>query len=217
MKKRELVYEGEEITVTWDKERCIHAGACVRGLPAVFDTSRKRWIMPDKAAADDVANTVETCPTGALHYRMKEGSRQEQRPSRNRIRLDKNGPVYLHGDIEIQDAEGTRLLEDTRVALCRCGASENKPLCDDKHKKIGFKADTDADTYPYPEADKGAHKPMVVKLMKNGPALVEGRMTIESDSGTHTTEKTVALCRCGQSSNKPFCDGTHKDIGFQSS
>lgn len=216
MKSRKLTYRGEEIEVTWDAERCIHAGACVRGLPAVFDTSRKKWIVPDNAPADEVADVIELCPSGALHYEMKSKNRKESPPSKNRIRLQSNGPVYLFGDIEIQGPDGSVLLEDTRVSLCRCGASANKPLCDNAHKESEFKASRDADTASLPEADPDGER-VLVKLMKDGPALVEGYYTLETASGSCTSDKTIALCRCGQSSNKPFCDGTHKSAGFSSS
>jgi CDGSH-type Zn-finger protein/uncharacterized Fe-S cluster protein YjdI len=215
MKKRILTYEGEEIEVTWDKERCIHAGVCVRSLPAVFDTSRRRWVLPDNASSSEVADVIEQCPTGALHYEMKHEARQEAPPSRNRIKLQPNGPVYLFGDIEIEGPDGTTLLQDTRVALCRCGASANMPLCDNTHTKSGFKASRDADTESLPKTD-ASDGPIVVRLMKDGPVLINGCYTMEAASGSCTSDKSIALCRCGHSSNKPFCDGTHKQVGFSS-
>lgn len=71
MTKRLQVYETDEITVTFDPEICIHSGVCVRGLPAVFDVSRKRWIRPELAPADAVAAQVARCPSGALQYQLK--------------------------------------------------------------------------------------------------------------------------------------------------
>lgn len=69
--KRLQTYETPEITVTFDPNVCIHSGVCVRGLPLVFDTNRKRWIRPDLAAADQVAAQVMRCPSGALQYRRR--------------------------------------------------------------------------------------------------------------------------------------------------
>lgn len=217
MKKKIHTYEGEDITVTYDVKRCIHAARCVRGLPEVFEPGKRPWITPDEASAQNVADVIESCPTGALHYEMKSSDRHETPASKNRVSLQKDGPVYLYGNIEIQDAEGTTLLEDTRVALCRCGASQNKPLCDNSHKEANFKADTDADTENIPEKSADGHERLILKVMENGPVLVEGSYTLESDSiEPHPANKNIALCRCGGSSNKPYCDGTHKKIGFQS-
>ena len=53
-------YSGEEIEVSYDVNRCIHARERVRGLPEVFD--------PDDAPAEAVASVVTQCPTGALHF-----------------------------------------------------------------------------------------------------------------------------------------------------
>jgi uncharacterized Fe-S cluster protein YjdI len=61
-------YEGKQIDVSFDAEICQHAGNCVRGLPAVFETGRKPWILPDNATAEEVAAQVERCPSGALRY-----------------------------------------------------------------------------------------------------------------------------------------------------
>jgi uncharacterized Fe-S cluster protein YjdI len=75
MAKRLQVYEAPGITVTFDPTRCTHGGDCVRGLPAVFDIRRKRWIRPEAAPADQVALQVTRCPSGALQcYRAEEGS-----------------------------------------------------------------------------------------------------------------------------------------------
>ncbi len=57
----------------------------------------------------------------------------------------KNGPYIVTGDLgqlELTDADGNRydLSGKQAVALCRCGASVNKPFCDGQHSKIGFQA-----------------------------------------------------------------------------
>lgn len=66
MSTRLQTYESDGITVTFDPTLCIHSGRCVRGLPAVFDVRRKRWIDIDAASADEIAAQVARCPSGAL-------------------------------------------------------------------------------------------------------------------------------------------------------
>lgn len=73
--KRLQLYETPEIAVSFDPEVCIHAGACVRGLPTVFDVHRKRWIRPEQASPEEVAAQIERCPSGALQYRLKEAQK----------------------------------------------------------------------------------------------------------------------------------------------
>jgi uncharacterized Fe-S cluster protein YjdI len=70
-RKRLQTYDTPEITVTFDPNVCIHSGVCVRGLAAVFDVERKRWIRPDLAPAAEVAAQIDRCPSGALQYKMK--------------------------------------------------------------------------------------------------------------------------------------------------
>ena len=55
-----------------------------------------------------------------------------------------------------------------------------------------------------------------IQAMKNGPLLIEGKAEITDENGdvNETKGKMVALCRCGQSANKPFCDGSHQKVGF---
>lgn len=65
------VYETDEIVVTFAPAVCQHSGVCVRGLPEVFDVKRKRWVRPELASAEAVAEQVKRCPSGALQYRLK--------------------------------------------------------------------------------------------------------------------------------------------------
>lgn len=56
----------------------------------------------------------------------------------------------------------------------------------------------------------------VIEATPNGPLLVHGSVSIKDQHGVITKkEKVTALCRCGGSSNKPYCDGTHKKINFE--
>lgn len=55
-----------------------------------------------------------------------------------------------------------------------------------------------------------------IEVTKNGPLLVHGDIILKDKHGNETVkQKTTALCRCGQSGNKPFCDGTHRICGFK--
>ena len=72
MTKRLQVYETPEITVTFDPGVCIHSGVCVRGLPAVFDINKKRWVRPELATSEEVRAQVARCPSGALKIRSEE-------------------------------------------------------------------------------------------------------------------------------------------------
>ena len=53
-----------------------------------------------------------------------------------------------------------------------------------------------------------------IKVRDNGPLLVEGEFTLTDAAGNAIEVKKAALCRCGGSTIKPFCDGTHSKIGF---
>ena len=55
-----------------------------------------------------------------------------------------------------------------------------------------------------------------MNLIENGPIIVEGSFELKDSKGnTIKTEDNIALCRCGGSKNKPFCDGTHQKINFK--
>lgn len=215
MAKKE--YYSDDIVVTYDVKRCIHAAECIRGLPAVFDTKKRPWIQPDQAQANDVAEVITRCPTGALHFERRDGGTEEAAPAENTIHVDPDGALYVRGNIEITTAEGDLLLQDTRVALCRCGASQNKPFCDNSHHQINFQASGElGENWLAQEEIKDGDGKLKITLAKNGPLLVQGPVKILSADGTSSCTGTSGdLCRCGGSTNKPFCDNTHKRIGFE--
>ena len=57
---------------------------------------------------------------------------------------------------------------------------------------------------------------VTIETIKNGPYIVKGAVElIDAVGNAFPVEKRMALCRCGASTTKPFCDGTHSKIGFQ--
>jgi CDGSH-type Zn-finger protein/uncharacterized Fe-S cluster protein YjdI len=216
MSEKVKEYTGEGIIVRYDVKRCIHFAACVRTLPNVFDPDKRPWIDPEQGNADEIAGAVMHCPTGALHFERTDQGAPEPLPAENVITVSADGPLYLRGDIEISGPDGTTLLKDTRVALCRCGASSNKPFCDGSHNSAGFQ-DTGmlAASQLKPGADGTVGGVLRVTPAANGPFLIKGNVELRSgDEQASVRGVGGALCRCGAASSKPFCDGSHKQAGF---
>jgi len=207
-------YDGDGIRVTYEADLCIHAAECVRRLPAVFDPGRRPWIEVGAAPAERVAGVVRRCPTGALQYERLDGGADETPSAENELRVIPRGPIYAVGDLVIQDAERREIGRSTRVAFCRCGASRNKPYCDGRHALIGF-ADDGVLGEPKVRAMDEHARELFIRLRPDGPLVLEGRFAIEGADGTTTGGGGGALCRCGGSGNKPFCDGSHRENGFK--
>lgn len=54
-----------------------------------------------------------------------------------------------------------------------------------------------------------------IKILPDGPLLVDGEFTLVDEDGNEIQPEKKALCRCGGSTTKPYCDGTHSKIGFR--
>ncbi len=202
------------------------------------------------------------------------------------IKAVDNGPLLVSGECSIEDADGNAVTTQKVTALCRCGASKDKPYCDGSHNAIGFdslsnnpKASDKLKTYrgesinvhfnaracahaavcvsklnqvfdtqrrPWVQPDgadaeavmavvdqcpSGAlsysladHEPasqasgeQSIRIAKNGPYLVNQVDLTDIELAEGVTADKCVLCRCGASSNKPFCDGSHKSINWQES
>lgn len=212
LSEKQRRYSSDDLEVTWSAVRCIHFKACVRGLPDVFNVEQKPWIQPAEAEPEEVVATVLRCPTGALHVR-REGSEPDI-PEENLVSVAPDGPLYVHGDAVVKNHEGEVLLKDTRVALCRCGASAHKPLCDGSHTDAKFK---DSGALAASRVDQGQiqTEQLEVTATKDGPLQFKGPLTLRSVDGLSVyTGDAAALCRCGASRHRPFCDGSHEKVGF---
>jgi uncharacterized Fe-S cluster protein YjdI len=141
MTSRRKPYRGPNIVVTFEPRRCLHTAECLRALPEVFDNRRTPWIDATAAAPDRIAEAVQRCPTGALRFERSDGGAVEVAPARTAVTIMPDGPLFVRGDLELRRADGTVLGAETRVALCRCGHSQNKPFCDNSHFGAGFEAD----------------------------------------------------------------------------
>jgi len=141
-KSRRREYTGSGITVSFDASVCIHVAECLNRLPEVFDVRARPWINLENADPDQVAETVLQCPSGALRYERATGETSDSEDSGEipTIRAWRNGPLRIAGNVEIVNRDGKTILEGNRTALCRCGASRNKPFCDNSHQMIKFDA-----------------------------------------------------------------------------
>lgn len=201
-----------------------------------------------------------------------------------KIDISQNGPFLVEGLKKLNDSDGNYIYTKEKIALCRCGASSNKPFCDGTHSRIGFSGEreTDKDLYseksyegkditvhdnrticshsaecvnnlgsvfdvgrkPWIEPDNASAEKIkeVVKkcpsgalsytaggkkvvnfdrapgitVVKNGPYNITGGIKLIIEDGLKPpASEHYSLCRCGASKNKPYCDGSHSDIGFE--
>lgn len=195
-----------------------------------------------------------------------------------------NGPLVVSGAARLQGPDGATLPAKPTMALCRCGASNNKPFCDGSHNKIGFTSALSPERTPdggedyrgaqitvsfnrllcsaseecahrLPEVFRKGEKPWIqpdradvqrviaaveacpsgalryahggrsgpvharreplIRIRRDGPYEVEGGLALGSAVWCEgASQEHYALCRCGASKNKPFCDGSHHKAGF---
>ncbi len=135
----------------------------------------------------------------------------------NTVTICPNGPFEVSGSSSLVGPGSTAEPGEPTLWLCRCGASANKPFCDGSHSQIDF---SDPGTVANPKAlrtdPKTAEKSCLeITLAANGPLILKGAFELVDGGGeTAGSGSRAALCRCGASANKPFCDGSHNKIGF---
>lgn len=201
---------GKKVLVRFEGKRCVHSRQCVLERPDVFVPNvAGEWIHPDAVSVEDVVKVAESCPSGAIRYERLDGGPAEAAPVVNVVRIRENGPLAFRADLRVGGAS-----VGYRATLCRCGASKNKPYCDGSHVEAGFVASGEPKSEDTP-ALAARSGPVEVTPQKNGPLKVEGNLEVVSGTGRTLKKATqLWLCRCGQSKNKPYCDGTHNKVGF---
>lgn len=210
-------YKGKTITVLYEAQRCLHAEECVHGAPAVFQKDARPWVDPDKAEASAIATVIRRCPTGALHYQAGDAALAEHPDASNTATTTPDGPLYMRGNIAVIAEDGKPLLSDTRIAFCRCGASKNKPFCDNSHHAVAFADPGTAAPGESATTEMATSGRLMAVPTVNGPLHLQGQITVRNATNQVIFEGTETwLCRCGSSANKPFCDGSHARVAFKS-
>ncbi len=133
--------DGPAITLDDAQELCAFARFC--------DAGGKVWALigrsDDEASKKLAIREANHCPSGRLVVNDARTDRPIEHPLPPSIGIVEDpamqcsGPLWVRGGIPIESADGTPYEPRNRVALCRCGASENKPFCNGSHASIKFK------------------------------------------------------------------------------
>lgn len=143
---------------------------------------------------------------------------------RPRVKVIRFGPYLVAGGVPLRrlerDADG-RWTEQPmpdpgeRYTLCRCGRTTRSPWCDNSHSPGSWDEQPKLVAVPRPVSWEAPDDEPCVAIKPNGPLRVRG-VELWSDDGTRfEPADRCSLCRCGRSNTMPFCDGTHKEIGFR--
>lgn len=211
------VVTGKDATIHFDAHKCIHSRNCVLSHPDVFVPNvQGEWIHPDAQPVEALMRIGQNCPSGAITVVRNAPvantlDHSNHAPLVNTVRVRENGPLAIEAELVL----GDQAQANPRATLCRCGLSKNKPFCDGSHVAGGFVATGEPVTVKFDALDR-RNGALGVQPTPNGPLKVTGNLEVVSGTGRTCNKVGEAyLCRCGQSQNKPYCDGSHKAAGFQ--
>ena len=132
----------------------------------------------------------------------------------NEALVSNGGPLQLTGNITLVKEDGT-VQYANHLTLCRCGSSQAKPTCDGRHLEQEFlNSGKISEASEIPASQRPSK--ITVSCIKDGPITFRGRLRLHNQFGQECVKMRGSLCRCGQSANKPFCDGSHERVGFRS-
>lgn len=125
---------GTAVTIVDDRSICTHASFCANRMTNAWKAAK--LIDDDPELRQQIVEMVSRCPSGALTYSVDGVPTEPELPVQ--IGVQRDGPLLVTGGVRVVRADGQELEIRNRVALCRCGQSKIKPLCDGTHKEIGF-------------------------------------------------------------------------------
>ncbi|MCR9193315.1 MAG: CDGSH iron-sulfur domain-containing protein [Hyphomonas sp.] len=129
--------EGTQVTVHYTPVLCSHAAECVKASSAIFDPTRKPWVMPEQGSMADLLAAMSHCPSGALRLEVGTSEPQHMVNGDVDVTVERNGPYRVKNvalDAEFNGAGASQ----SKYVLCRCGHSKNKPFCDGSHRDAGW-------------------------------------------------------------------------------
>jgi len=166
----------------------------------------------DKSTVPEtVAEETESTGEKALDRWFLEQRGKKRVPKRlnipNELLVTTGGPLKMTGNITLINEDGSTT-HSNNLSLCRCGASKNKPFCDDQHLEIEF-LDNGAVTRISDWMPVKRPQTITVTCVKDGPLKFRGYLRVYNKKGQECITMNGALCRCGKSTKKPFCDNQH--------
>jgi CDGSH-type Zn-finger protein len=157
----------------------------------------------EKSREDDVSTDEK-----ALDRWFREQRGNKRVPKRlevpNEAMVTSGGPLKITGNLTLIEEDG-EVTHANHLTLCRCGASKNTPICDDQHLDIEF-LDNGAisrasDCMPFVRPQT-----LTITCIKDGPLKYRGYLKVFNSKGQECLSMQGALCRCGRSTKKPYCD-----------
>lgn len=142
--ERKIVHEGSTgIVIKRDYSICAESGFCGNRLKNIAKLAKE---TDEAITRAQVIAMVERCPSGSYTYSLTEDGPDIEPDFPTQIALATEmtsegpiqGPLWVTGGIPVERADGQPMETRNRVTLCRCGHSENKPLCDGTHRKMGI-------------------------------------------------------------------------------
>jgi CDGSH-type Zn-finger protein len=131
----------------------------------------------------------------------------------NEVMVTNGGPLQITGNITLVNEDGS-VQYANHLTLCRCGHSGSKPTCDGEHIEKEFLHSGKISEASEIPASKRPSK-ITISCIKDGPITFRGRLRLHNQFGQECVKMRGSLCRCGQSTTKPFCDGSHERTGFK--
>jgi CDGSH-type Zn-finger protein/truncated hemoglobin YjbI len=153
---RRDTYDGVQVTIYDNRGVCQHSGFCTDRVARVFRLREEPFVAPSGGRMDEIIRAVRDCPSGALSYAIDgEEARGAVDHHGNReptVEVSKDGPYRVTGGLPLLTEQGEPVARNRgasleHYALCRCGASQNKPFCSGMHWYVEFRD-------PVPDPDR---------------------------------------------------------------
>ncbi len=127
------------LTIHDNRGLCAHAGRCTDNLASVFRLGTEPFIDPNGASAEEIAEVIAMCPSGALSYTLG-GVLSRERNDQISVAFPPGGP-YVLTNVALDGIDLPANATEDHCTLCRCGASKNKPFCSGAHWYENFDED----------------------------------------------------------------------------
>ncbi len=131
--ERAKVVGGGQVQLVDDRSICIHTGFCATKQTNAWKLAKSEL---DASGKTQLVAMAHQCPSGAISVLVDGDEVEPELPVE--VVVVPDGPLWVTGGVEVVRSDGTPLEVRNRATVCRCGASDSKPLCDGSHAKVGF-------------------------------------------------------------------------------